>query len=679
MQQKQKRKNGESLKKFTKEEYFSIPNLMGYFRILLVPVYLILYTNAKTKEEYLAAAAVIGLSGLTDFLDGKIARRFHMVTEFGKILDPVADKITQLALVASLASRYLLMRQVLLLFLLKEGFMAAMGAIMLKKGRRMNGAQWYGKVCTAVFYLCLFLLILVPDISLMKANIIMLLCMGVMLFSLAAYMVFYWNMWRQREESHKKKGKGRRAIFAIGSVLLVLGYLLIGGILPYLRQPDVNGDFKQAFDADSFYGDGESCDRAAVVEDNGEALKERLRLILQAKERIILSTFDFRADESGLDIISALLDAAERGVDVKILVDGFNSWVQMEWNPYFYALSSHPNVEIRVYNKVNLLTPWTAMGRMHDKYVIGDDTAYLLGGRNTFNYFLGDYKGHKNYDRDVLVYNTGGKGSGSSLYQVENYFNNIWSLDCNSIFHNEARIRCISSVEKAEGELKDRIAKIRREEKQLAKEADYAERTMPVKKISLIHNPTGIYAKEPTAFYSLVMLMQGAREQVTIHTPYVICNDAMYQGFKHICEAVPKVRLMTNSAANNGNPFAVGDYLAHKKDIINTGMKIYEYEGGISYHGKSIAIDEDMAVIGSFNMDMRSAYLDTELMLAIHSEEVNKQLRENMEVYEKECLVVTDEDSYEENPAVTPQKMTEKKAFLAKLLSAVAGWARFLL
>ena len=75
------------MKKDIFREYFSIPNLMGYFRILLVPVYLIIYIRADSVSDYRLAAMVMILSFLTDFFDGKIARRFHMVTEFGKILD----------------------------------------------------------------------------------------------------------------------------------------------------------------------------------------------------------------------------------------------------------------------------------------------------------------------------------------------------------------------------------------------------------------------------------------------------------------------------------------------------------------------------------------------------------------------------------------------------------------
>ena len=82
---------------------------------------------------------------------------------------------------------------------------------------------------------------------------------------------------------------------------------------------------------------------------NPEALLQRVRLIRNAKEDIILSTFAFQSDESGKLILGALHDAADRGVHVRLLVDGMESWVDMEGNPYFYGLSSLENVEIKLY------------------------------------------------------------------------------------------------------------------------------------------------------------------------------------------------------------------------------------------------------------------------------------------------------------------------------------------
>ena len=101
----------------------------------------------------------------------------------------------------------------------------------------------------------------------------------------------------------------------------------------------------------------ENTERAVIIEKNSEALLQRVRLIKNAKEEIILSTFAFKSDESGKLILGALHDAADRGVHVRLLVDGMESWIDMEGNPYFYGLSSHENVEIKLYNKANPLKP----------------------------------------------------------------------------------------------------------------------------------------------------------------------------------------------------------------------------------------------------------------------------------------------------------------------------------
>lgn len=182
-------------KEFCKE-YLSVPNLMGYFRILLVPVYLYLYAHAKSTADYYIAAAVILVSFLTDFFDGKIARRFHMITEFGKILDPIADKITQGALAIGFAIRYPAVRVLLFVFLVKEAVMGVLGLYMMKRQFRMNGASMHGKICTAVLDVTMFILLLLPEIPGMVVNLLVGLCIGVMLVSFGLYLKIYYGVWK---------------------------------------------------------------------------------------------------------------------------------------------------------------------------------------------------------------------------------------------------------------------------------------------------------------------------------------------------------------------------------------------------------------------------------------------------------------------------------------------------
>lgn len=113
----------------TAKEIFTIPNLMSYFRILLIPVFCAVYLTASNTKDYYIAAGILLVSSLTDLFDGRIARRFHMVTELGKALDPIADKLTHAALAVCLAVRYPLMRALLVLMAVKEGYMGIMGLV----------------------------------------------------------------------------------------------------------------------------------------------------------------------------------------------------------------------------------------------------------------------------------------------------------------------------------------------------------------------------------------------------------------------------------------------------------------------------------------------------------------------------------------------------------------------
>ena len=111
------------MKPFNTKERFSIPNLMGYFRLLLIPVW---------------AAGVVLLSSLTDLFDGMIARKFNMITNLGKALDPIADKLTHGALALCLAFRYPQMWVLFGLMVLKEGYMVVMGLLFFRKGKMLN-------------------------------------------------------------------------------------------------------------------------------------------------------------------------------------------------------------------------------------------------------------------------------------------------------------------------------------------------------------------------------------------------------------------------------------------------------------------------------------------------------------------------------------------------------------
>lgn len=180
------------IKRPTWQEVFSIPNLLTYFRFVLIPVFVWLYL----RGEYTVAGAALVLSALTDLFDGKIARHFNQITELGILLDPIADKLTEGAVLLCLVMRYRLMAVLIGIYVLKEGFMAVAGAVMLRRRKKLGGAMWFGKVCTAVFYIVTLILTFYPSVPPKVANPMMLVCGGMMLFTLVRYAILYLHMAR---------------------------------------------------------------------------------------------------------------------------------------------------------------------------------------------------------------------------------------------------------------------------------------------------------------------------------------------------------------------------------------------------------------------------------------------------------------------------------------------------
>ncbi|MCI8854217.1 MAG: phospholipase D family protein [Lachnospiraceae bacterium] len=444
-----------------------------------------------------------------------------------------------------------------------------------------------------------------------------------------------------------KKGL-RRAAFAL---LLAVLYLILGAIAPFCVYAKVSEETQRQVkdkldrEEERLATGGSSPDRVMLLETNMSAWEERIRLLNQAQERIILSTFDMRDGESTRDILSLLLHKAEEGVQVQILVDGISGAVRMEGEPLFYALSSHPQVEIRLYNKLNLLTPWKTQGRMHDKYVIVDDLAYILGGRNTFDYFIGMYPTNsRSLDREVLVYRgpqEDGEEQESSLFALEAYFTGVWNQKDCRVFHGEESLAEKKRVAQEIENLKERYEMLKAENPELFEKPDYESRTYETRGISLISNPTGIYGKEPVVFYELTERMKRAKEQVILHTPYAVCNAYMREALAQANTQGPGITMMLNSVENGDNFMASSDYVYHKKEILKTGIRLLEYDGGTSYHGKSMVLDSKTVFVGSYNLDLRSSYVDTELMLAIESEELAEELLGYMETYHQDCRQIT--------------------------------------
>lgn len=191
--------------KFSKRDLWSIPNILCYIRFLLIPVFVVTYIRASEPKGYIQAATVVFFSGLTDFLDGFIARRWNMITELGKLIDPLADKLTQASLIFVLAVKIKWMFLLLILFVIMQLFLLVAGLVMLKKGTKLNGAKWFGKVSTTVFYATMLSLVAVPTLSNKLTNGLLLVCGAFLLLSFLMYINEYVIMYHNLKMKEDKR------------------------------------------------------------------------------------------------------------------------------------------------------------------------------------------------------------------------------------------------------------------------------------------------------------------------------------------------------------------------------------------------------------------------------------------------------------------------------------------
>ena len=170
--------------KFTKKDILTIPNLMTLFRIILIPFLIIFYIK---YQDYKATIIVLLISGITDVGDGFVARKFNMVSEFGKMFDPIADKLTQASLALCLWTRFPNMIYIFILMAIKETIMFVTGYLSVKTSGEMVAAVWHGKVNTVLIYTVILTHIIWYNIPMHTSDLLLFLVACMMILSLILY------------------------------------------------------------------------------------------------------------------------------------------------------------------------------------------------------------------------------------------------------------------------------------------------------------------------------------------------------------------------------------------------------------------------------------------------------------------------------------------------------------
>ena len=460
--------------------------------------------------------------------------------------------------------------------------------------------------------------------------------------------------------------KKRICALLLAAVLVYMPYALAAAILTPLNHPAAQGTAWAAYEQEAA-AQTPGAQRVRVLEHSDEALLWRLRLIGSAREEIIFSSFDLRADGSGQDVMAALREAAARGVRVRVLVDGMNARLNLQGSAALQELAAAENVEVRLYNPVDLLRPGEINYRMHDKYILVDGSLCLLGGRNTNDRFLSRTGQAENDDRDVLVY-APQPDEHCAVRQLENYFAAIWSLE---------ETRPVTGRDSGGTALLERYAALRSGWPKAFEPVDWSGATTPVDGVTLLHNPVSAENKTPELWDALVHLMEQGGD-VLVQTPYLICSSAMYDDLRALGGG-REIAFVTNSVEGGANLFGCADYLGQKEKILGCGVEVYETLCGHSLHTKAVLVGGRLSVIGSFNMDMRSAYLDTELMLVIDSPEINAQLRGVIADYQASSRLVRPDGTQTEGTAYVDVPLPAGKRALYGVLRYLVRPIRHLL
>ncbi len=363
----------------------------------------------------------------------------------------------------------------------------------------------------------------------------------------------------------------------------------------------------------NYQSDKEGQDIIALI-DNNKGLQARINLIENAQETIDIIQFYINDDEAGNIFINELLLQADKGIQVRIIIDGKYNHISGLTGAYLGLLTEHPNIKVKLYEPFQPLKPWTINNFLHDKILIIDNKQAMISGRNIGNRYFSDDVANFVYDLDSVVTFNGTDYESSALKQISEYFTSMWNYDYSVYPQGVSDKKLIA----------DKYQDINKKivNSNFVKESfNWDEISVPTNNITLISNPFDRFNKQPLVWNELANLINKAKKEVFINSPYIVPTKEIARKIELNKLKNVEITMLTNSPKTSPNILAFSGYLRYKNDIIkNNNINVYEYQGLGSLHSKSYIIDDYLSIVGSFNLDPRSAFLSTETMLVVDSD-----------------------------------------------------------
>ena len=397
-------------------------------------------------------------------------------------------------------------------------------------------------------------------------------------------------------------------------------------------------------------------DKVRIIENPDEAVQLRVDLIQQAKRSIDAQYYVVGNDYLTLAGLALLRDAARRGCQVRLIIDGRSNMLPKS----VHAELQREHVLVKLYHPVRLGMLHLVLHRMHDKGLNIDGKCMIRGGRNAEGDYFGYWK-HNFVDRDVYVE---GKAVGESVA----YFDQLW----NSKEVVPVRVHDPTGRRANEGRkiLDAARAKLWSEKTpRVNTGTNWSEKSRNVPPTKFLHDPVGKKDIEFGIAQALRQDLLRTRKSLLIETPYLVPTKEFLTDLGELRNrGVNKVRIITNSVASNDDLLVALGYEQSKKKLLQLGVDLWEYKGPNTIHAKSAVLDDRLALIGSFNMDPRSQHLNTETAVAIHDPTTAKQLRHNIGIHMRNCVQITPDHLIPDDLLSKPSVWIRMKVSLLKII-----------
>lgn len=419
-------------------------------------------------------------------------------------------------------------------------------------------------------------------------------------------------------------------------------------------------------------------EKISITGDIDDALPLRCQLVDAAEKTLLISQYTIGDDDSGLIFIGKVFEAAQRGVKVKLLMNGLSSKMTNASRIPLAIFEAQPNIEVKMVGGIDLLRPWRMNNVMHDKLIIADDKYFMSSGRNIQQRFmLASDEREPVYDLDVVVQKQGLLTEHSLINQGKEYFDKLWRnpYAVNKKSHGDWVPRFV--IKKAVAGLDSNIFNANKRHRELLSRKVLENMDFqPVESGYLVHNSVGSLVKEPMVWRQLTQLMNESEHKLMIASPYMVFTRKMQSFLKTPLQS--STEFLTNSSGNSPNIFAFGGYLNQKKWLLKDAL-VLEYQGHSSLHQKALLIDGKIGIAGSFNFDSRSAYLSSENMLIVNSSDFHDQLKKILDEYKNNSLTATGNFDYEEGKGAAAYPVSQAKKRLLLILSWITKPFSFLL